>query len=136
MGVGIYTIACFIIVIERKLENRLGIQNSACGENVIIIRLKLVKEGADDRKYDNDKDVAYVIEVLLELLSPWINTQRIVCADSHFKSVTAVEFLYENEMKFIGVVKTATRKFPMGYLAVRELENRGYLYGLVRQEDD
>jgi hypothetical protein len=36
-----------------------------------------------------------------------------VCADSYFASVQAAEHLLSMGLKFIGVVKTATRKFPI-----------------------
>ena len=36
----------------------------------------------------------------------FLNTHRIVCADSYFALVTASELFYLNRMKFIGVVKT------------------------------
>ena len=47
-----------------------------------------------------------------------------MCADSYLESVTAMELLYENGLKFIGVGKTATQRFSMVYLTVRGLENR------------
>ena len=32
--------------------------------------------------------------VLMELVLPWVNTHRIVCADSYFSSIAAAELLY------------------------------------------
>ena len=59
--------------------------------------------------------------VLMDLILPWVNTHRIVWADSYFALVTAVEFIYLNGLKSIGVIKTATRKYPMAHLASQEL---------------
>ena len=104
-----------------------------------MIQLKLVKGEKDDDYSDNEANqdnVPHGAKVLLKLLSPWINTQRIVCADSYFASVTAAELLYVNGLKFIDVVKTATQKFPMAHLAAHELENRGDHYGLIRLGED
>ena len=56
-----------------------------------------------------------------------------MCTDSYFESVTAAELLHMNGLKFIGVIKTSTRKYPMVHLATHELENRGNRYGLVRR---
>ena len=129
------------IAIDRKPENGLEIQNAACGESGIMMALKLVKGGAEDDDEDeegvyngNKDDVPHGAKVMMKLLRPWINTQRIVCADSYFASVTAAELLHMNGLRFIGVVKTATRKFPMAHLAAQELENRGDRYGLVRRK--
>lgn len=38
--------------------------------------------------------------------------------------------------KFIGVVKTATRRFPMQYLSSRVLRNRGEHHGVVTKDPD
>ena len=56
---------------------------------------------------------------------------RIVCADSYFASLTAAEELWNHGLRFIGVIKTATRKFPMAYLSNIESQNRGDMSGLL-----
>ncbi|KAG7349008.1 transposase IS4 [Nitzschia inconspicua] len=52
----------------------------------------------------------------------------------HHYSVGAVEELQRNGLKFIGVVKTATKKFPMAYLQALELQGRGDIRGLVARD--
>ena len=129
------------IAIDRKPENGLEVQNAACGDSGIMLQLKLVKGDAeddydinDDVNYGNITNVPHGARVMLKLLSPYMNTQRIVCANSYFASVTAAELLHMNGLKFIGVIKTATRKYLMAHLAAHELENRGDHYGLVRRK--
>ena len=39
-------------------------------------------------------------------------------------------------LKFIGVVKTATKMFPMKHLQSIELQNRGDRVGLVRRKEE
>jgi hypothetical protein len=39
-------------------------------------------------------------------------------------------------LRFIGVVKTATRRFPMAYLQILELEKRGDPKGLIMRGGD
>ena len=73
-------------------------------------------------------------DVFMELVLPWVNTHRIVCADSYFASVTAAGLLYLNGLKYIGVVKTSTSKYPMAHLASQELEKRGDRYRLVKRK--
>ena len=103
------------IAIKRNPENGLEVQNSACGECGIMMRLKLVKGGSSHENVENN--VTHGAAVLMELIFPWLNTHRIVCADSYFASVVAAELLYLNGLEFIGVVKTETRKHPMAHLA-------------------
>ena len=62
-----------------------------------------------------------VFKVLRFLSSPWDHKDRLICADSYFASVTTVEELEKLSLRFIGVVKTATKKFPMAYLDYLEL---------------
>ena len=111
------------IVIDRNPDNGLVVQNSACGECGIMMRLNLVKGGSYHDNVENG--VTHGASVLMEIVLLWVNTHGIVCADSYFASVTAAELLYLNGLKFVGVVKTATRKYLMANLASQELEKRG-----------
>ena len=96
------------IAINRKPENDLEVQNTSCGECGIMMRLNLEKGGSDHDNVEND--VTRGAAFLMDLVLPWVNSHRIVFSDSYFSSVTASELLYLNGLKFIGVVKTATRK--------------------------
>ena len=69
--------------------------------------------------------------VLKFLVEPWVRTDRCVCADSYFTSVNAVTVMRTMGLHFIGVVKTATKKFPMSYLSNLELVQHGDYKGLV-----
>jgi Transposase IS4 len=55
--------------------------------------------------------------VLLELLRPIANTERVVVADSYYASVQSARELWRIKLRFIGVLKTATKQFPMHYLS-------------------
>ena len=129
------------ITIDRKPENGLEVQNAVCGDSGIMLQLELAKEDAeddydinDDVNYGNITNVPHGARVMLKLLSPYMNTQRIVCADSYFASVTAAELLHMNGLKCIVVIKTAPRKYPMTHLAAHEIDNSGNRYGLVRRK--
>ena len=63
--------------------------------------------------------------MLKHVVSPWFGSNRIVCADSYFASVGAAKELFRNDLRFIGVVKTATRGYPKPFLTSVELQNRG-----------
>jgi Transposase IS4 len=70
-------------------------------------------------------------QVLRELVYPWRNTECVVCADSYFASVGAVKELRRLRLRFIGVVKTAIRTFPMAYLNTYKLHaGRGDRHGV------
>ena len=61
----------------------------------------------------------------------WANTDRIVCADSYFASLPAAEELWNCGLRFIGVIKTSTRKLSMAYLYNIEFHNWGDMSGLL-----
>ena len=82
-----------------------------------MLRLKLVSgDNNDEHERDGEQDGAtrmlYGTHVLLYLLLPWYNTESVVCADSN----VAAQELIRNGRRFIGVVKTATRRFPKSIL--------------------
>ena len=118
------------VAIDRKPENGCEIQNAACGRSGVMLRLKLVKgvnlPGSEDEVVgDNEESLLHGTNVLKHVVSPWFGTNRIVCADSYFASVGAAKELYRNGLRFIGVVKTATRGYPKTFLTSVELQNRG-----------
>jgi hypothetical protein len=75
-------------------------------------------------------------KVLKELVSPWAQSDRLVCADSYFSSVAMVEEMARMRLRFIGVVKTATRRYPMDYLSNLVFRNRGERHGVVAKDAD
>ena len=73
---------------------------------------------------------------VLKFLEPWVKTDCCVCADSYFASINAVTVMRMMGLHFIGVVKTATKKFPMSYLSNLELVQHGDYKGLVARGTD
>jgi hypothetical protein len=71
--------------------------------------------------------------VLQYVVFPWSNTDRIVCADSYFASVCAALEMKRIGLRFIGVIKTATRRVPMAYLQGLELQQRGDCKGQIKR---
>ena len=126
------------VAIDRKPENGCKIQNAACGRSGVMLRLKLVKgvdlSGEDDDGIEgNENSLLHGTNVLKQVVSPWFGSNRIVCADSYFASVGAAEELFRNGLRFIGVVKTATKGFPKTYLGSVELQTRGDFLALKRR---
>lgn len=123
------------VAIDRKPESGCEIQDAACGKSGIMISLKLVKTASLEEEANGNREeedgMLHGTKVLLHLVSKWAHSDRMVCADSYFASVGAAQKLREIGLKFIGVVKTATKKFPMKYLSEIELEKRGDREGLV-----
>jgi Transposase IS4 len=48
---------------------------------------------------------------------PWDRKGRILVADSYFASVESVVELYKAGLRFIGIVRTATRRYPISELS-------------------
>lgn len=55
--------------------------------------------------------------VLCDLVKPWANTDAVVVAGSYFASVPAALRLKGAGLRFIGVMKAATKEYPMDYLS-------------------
>ena len=122
------------VAIDRKPENGCEIQNSACGRSGIMMRLRIVKhiESEDLHTVEGPDNLPHGTSILKYLVLPWAQSGRGVCADSYFASVTTAETMMGLGIRFIGVVKTATKKFPMAYLSSLEFtEGRGQREGVV-----
>jgi hypothetical protein len=63
----------------------------------------------------SSNEINHETNILVDLLHPWYNTDRVQ---------TAEELLHHG-LRFIGLVKIATRKYPMRFLSKFELESRG-----------
>jgi hypothetical protein len=128
------------VAIDWKPENGCEIQNACCGRSSIMMRLKLVKtaeEEATHHEVDSD-GMLHGTRVLLFLIEPWLYSNRTTVGGSYFSSVGAAINLEENGMGFIGVVKTATKRFPMKYLSKLEFQgpDRGHRSGVVARGPD
>jgi hypothetical protein len=124
------------IAIDRKPEFGCEIQNSCCGRSGIMLRLKLVKTMEEEHAHaqPGDGGLLHGTAVLKFLVLPWARTDRIVCADSYFASVGTLKELKRIGLRFIGVVKTATRQFPQAYLSNLEMRERGERRVIARDD--
>ena len=126
------------VAIDRKPENGCEIQNAACGHSEVMIQLKVVKTAEEENAsaVTNDDGNNHGTNVLKFLAEPWVRMDCCVCADSYFASINAVTVMRMMGLRFIGVVKTATKKFPMSYLSNLELVQHGDYNGLVARGTD
>ena len=124
------------VAIDRKPDNGCEIQTAACAKSGVMIRLRLVKSAAIEDNYEDVAGVGSGTQILKFLVEPWLRTHRVVCADSYFSSVSTAEVLLAQQTRFIGVVKTAHRKFPMPYLKAVVLPRRGMCKGLYSRAAD
>jgi Transposase IS4 len=92
-----------------------------------MLRLQLVTTPEDrkESELESDGDLLHGTAVLSRLVSPLAGSGRIVTADSYFSSVEAALNLRDFGPKYVGVVKTATRRFPKACLGQQTLQNRG-----------
>jgi Transposase IS4 len=126
------------VAIDRKPENGCEIQNTACAKSGVMIRMKIVKTAEEERTHViiGSDGLLHGTKILKFLISPWIFSHRMVCADSYFASVGAAKELMRHGLRFIGVVKTATKFFPMAYLSQLELQVRGDRQGLITRDSN
>jgi Transposase IS4 len=62
-----------------------------------------------------------MVATLAKLVQPWSNTHQVVVADSYFVSVQSAIQFWTMGLRFVGVVKTATKGYPMHHLQRVEL---------------
>ena len=126
------------VAIDRKPANGCEIQNAAFGHSGVMIRLKDVKTAEEQNAsaVTDDNSNNHGTNVLKFLVEPWVRTDHCVCADSYFASINAVTVMRTMGLHFIGVVKTANKKFPMSYLSNLELVQHGGYKGLVSRGTD
>ena len=126
------------VAIDRKPENGCEIQNAACGHSGVMIQLKVVKTAEEENAsaVTDDDSNNHGTNVLKFLVEPWVRMDHCVCADSYFASINAVTVMRTMGLCFIGVVKMATKKFPMPYLSNLELVQHGDYKGLVARGTD
>jgi len=79
-------------------------------------------EPCNDTATGDEEDLQHGTNVVKKLEVPWAGTKRVVCAEPSFASGKQMLSMF---VRFIGVVKTATKGYPMGTSSVLSLEERG-----------
>lgn len=120
----------FYVDLDRKPESGCEIQNIACGKGGFMLGMEFAKSESERNTGVSSDTMNHGTQVLLTLASPWTGSNRLVCADSYFASVNAAIEMYRNNLRFTGVVKTATRGFPINYLRRIVLQGRGSHFSL------
>lgn len=113
------------------------IKNLCDVDSGVMLVLEIVgpKEEMNDREYTAALGAGTAL--LLRLSRQFAGSGRLVVADSAFASVkAAVEMKKKHGLDFIGLVKTASRKFPKKYCEELELEERGDHAVLTATERD
>ena len=89
------------------------IQNSACSEIGVMLRLLLLKDEqeSDLHSRENNEGLYNGTDILNYLTLPWANSERGVCDDSYFASVSSAEKMMQLGLQFIVVVKTENKKY-------------------------
>ena len=90
--------------------------------------MKLVKTSYEEYLHSIEEHYGLLhgTKVMLNIFQPWVNRQRcFVSAYRYFASVQACEDMKNRGLRFVGVVKTATRGFHMEKLSEIDLARRG-----------
>jgi hypothetical protein len=112
------------VAMDQKPENGAELQNACCAVSGVMLRLRIHKSKAVD-SLDLDPMLGHGTAVLRDLVLPWSETGRVVAANSFFASVEAAQVLFRIGLRFVGVVKTATKRFPMAALSKVQMPTRG-----------
>lgn len=96
-----------------------------------MMRIDIVRMEPERTRAHGKSILKLRIEFSFQLSMIWLNTDRNVCANSYLYSVETAEHLYRSSIRFTGVVKIETVRFPMSCLENREMIRRKYHYSLV-----
>lgn len=82
------------VAMDRKPEDGCEIQSFACGVSGVMCRLKIVKSTEEEDRLHGQypmpwykDELHHGAQVLLDLIQPWLGTNRVVAGDSYFASV-------------------------------------------------
>lgn len=104
------------VSIERKPESGCEIKSSCCGRSGIMLRMELVTGKETGESMDFSECFKHSTSVTMRLVQPWLLSNRAVFADSWFSSVETACALLNQKTKYIGIVKTATREYPIAQM--------------------
>jgi hypothetical protein len=127
------------VAIDRKPVNGCEIQNVCCGRSRIMMQIKIVETAEEEYTHtlENQDGLLHGTRVMINLLVLWHHDgERVVCGDSYFASVSAVTEMKKLGLRFIGIIKTATKQFSMAYLSSREVIERGNSHALYTNNQD
>eukprot|EP00977_Amphora_coffeiformis_P016005 scaffold4849_cov153-Amphora_coffeaeformis.AAC.1 len=80
-----------------------------------MLRMLIVKSSKCNNDAIEESELNHRTKIIKYLVVPWARTHRVVVADSYFASVMTAKELYKMGLRFIGVVKTATKDTPWDY---------------------
>ena len=89
------------VAMDRKPENGCELKTSACSKSGVMLRIELVTGQEDNNLRDFEHQYQDTTAVTLQLVQPLLHSNRLVCRDSYFRSVTTAEALLAYNTKFI-----------------------------------
>jgi Transposase IS4 len=108
---------CYIKM-DRKLKDSCKIWSCCDGRTGIMLQLKIVKTPTElelQELQDDNKKLNHGSEVLQDLVKPWKNTNRIVCADSYFASVQVANKLLNGRCSLLESSRTPIKIIQWNY---------------------
>ena len=130
------------VALDRKPNNGAKICNSCCGVTGILTCLELCQLAAktEQQEIANPNPVvpsgtASGTRSILNLTQPFFGTRHVVVGSSAFASVNIAMQLSEENLGFIGIVKTATKWFSMEPLQKTILPKKGQYTGMTTTID-
>ena len=112
-------------IVRKPKRSSMELKDVTCGQSRVCMRLELQKGKDAMATAEFASTYNAGTACLLRLTKPWTNTGRLVVGDSAFASVQTATAALERGLHFTGVVKTATRMFPMAHMRGVDLPARG-----------
>ena len=85
-------------------------------ESGIMLKLEIQEGESMNKTKKFANDFPFHVAITLRLFEDWFYTDRCGIADSAFASLLCAEELVKKGMQFLGIVKTASKRYPKAYL--------------------
>ena len=128
------------VSIDTKPDKGIEVQTSACAKSGVMCQYKIVCSTAKTKRRNH---IAYVPKdenagttAVKQLTEPWYGTNRVAVGDSAFSSVATALEMKRLGLGYIGVVKNATKSFPMKALSSQVLSGKGDFTGMKARVDN
>ena len=112
-------------IIRKPKGVGMEVKNLACCDSGILMALEIMAGKLEMQEREYVREYGGGTSLLLRLSANWHGTGRLIVADSAFASVKSAVALKSRGLYFMGLVKTAHRKFPKKWAQTVEIASRG-----------
>lgn len=124
----------YYVYVDRKPESGCDIWTTYCGTSDSMIHANVVKRVNEIKSIVQEQELNLSTAVPVQMPRPWPNSGRLVIADSWFASVSTAIHFFTLCMRFIGIGKNASSRYPEAELSSTILYERRRYVSIVSRD--